>query len=160
MLRRHLTRWGLSGAMLFIPTLALAAGPRVMLVTGNGIQRQIVLADWAENQAIMMAATEPAAVTKESLADRPYYDVALFWGPEWAAYVDSGQSLAALTPAHATQHGRLYPATKTAPAILEFIDRPDPEGFAVRRAGLFRTVSVSAVEILARHGIALRRKVE
>ena len=129
-----------------------------MLVTGNGIQGQIVLPDWAENQAIMMAATGPAAVTKESLANRPYYEVALFWSPEWAAYVDSGQSLAALTPARATQHGRLYPATKTAPAIFEFVDRPDPEGFAVRRAGLFRTLEESGVQTLAKYGIVLRHR--
>lgn len=94
----------------------------------------------------MLAIADEASVTPQALAERPYLELAFFWGPEWGRYVDGGGPLDALRPEQGNQHGRFYLAIGAAAPVFTFDSIPGP-GTVIRR------VEPQAVEILARHGI-------
>ena len=88
---------------------ARAAAPRFLLVYGTALARPVVLADWQENLDFMLATTEPAAVTSEELARRPYLDLALFWGQPWNDYATRGSRSSRCGPSRPTSTGASTP---------------------------------------------------
>jgi hypothetical protein len=60
----------------------------------------------------------PTSIRVSGLGDQKYFDVAIFWGPRFMPYRNAQKPLTELTPEQAGQHGRLYVATPTAPAVL------------------------------------------
>src|SRR5690349_4881914 len=97
-------RWRLLGlavllavvGVLSIVTAAQAAAPWVILVTGPGLTRPAILANWSDNQELVFGSS--VTLDPAELTTRPYLDLALFWGPEWEQYVSTGKSLANLRP--------------------------------------------------------------
>ena len=72
-----------------------AAAPRIVIISGLSLSASVVSADWVVNDRIIGgdARTE---VDPAEVADRPAFDVGLFWGQEWDDHVCSGQPLTAL----------------------------------------------------------------
>jgi hypothetical protein len=115
------------------------------MVYGPPLTRPVVLADSQENETLMLAATDIAAISGDQLKGRPYFRLAFFWGPEWAQYVDSGKPLTALRPEQGNQQGRFYPAVGRQGPVLTFDDSPSPTN--VRR------LDQAGVSVLTLHGI-------
>ncbi len=126
-----------------------AAAPRLILVYGPPLAQLVVLDDWQENLTLMVAATEDVGLSVDKLRGRPYFRLAFFWGPEWAAYVDAGQPVSALRPEQGNQAGRFYPAVADAGPVLTFDSIPGP-------GPLTRRLEPAGVAVLARHGIPTR----
>lgn len=124
----------------------LAAGPRIILVTGGQITKPVVLEDWLENLEIMEAASKPVDANAEALPSRPAYRIAMFWGTEWEQYVDAGKDPAALRPEHGNQFARYYPPFQGREAVFTFDTIPGP-------GALIRRLENKGVVIFARHGI-------
>ena len=93
-----------------------AAGPRLILISGGGLERPIVLSDWQENMSFLQQLTTPQGPEPRQLAARPFLNVSLFWGPQWDEYLRDGRPLSELRPEQANQHGRFYPAVSGAAA--------------------------------------------
>jgi len=88
------------------------------MFNGNQLGKRIIIADWHENQKLMMSIREAATIEEGSLQDRPFIEMAYFWGPDWAHYVADGKSPEALRPEQGDQHGRFYPAYRDAEALV------------------------------------------
>jgi hypothetical protein len=101
--------------MLAVVSPLEAAAPRLLMVYGAHLQKPVLLSDWGE---IFKMFTSTAAETNVNLADRPFYELALFWGPEWNVYVNDGKPLDKLRPEDANQKGRFYPAFRDKPAVI------------------------------------------
>lgn len=158
-------------ALMFpFPPPAAAAAPWLLLVYGGGLVEPVIIADWYENHEFLLATSDPTSVPSTELAGRPYFSLALFWGPEWAGYAERGGSLAALRPEQANQRGRFHPAYGDRQAILVLTALPAPTvppRQATRHAagvpatptspmggGTFaRRADPLAAEVLLRHGI-------
>lgn len=125
---------------------AAAAAPRIVMVYGQGLPQPVILSSWEENGALLSAAAEAADIDPASLAGRPYFRLAFFWGLEWDEYVRSGKPVSKLNPHQANQHGRYYPATSSSRALLTFDSIPGP-------GALTRWLEPRGVAVLARHGI-------
>src|SRR5258708_36013665 len=95
----------------------LAAWPRISMVYGDGLPSPIFLSDSEENSALMSAATE-ADVSKDELAGRPYFHLALFSGNEWDGYAHSCQPGKEVSSRPSNQCGPDYTATAQAHAVL------------------------------------------
>jgi len=102
------------------------------------------LSDWGE---IFKMFTSTTAETNVNLNDRPFFELALFWGPEWSAYVDSGKFLDKLRPEDANQKGRFYPAFGDKPAVIS-------AGPTVKQ------VPAESLRLLERYGIHTRLPVD
>jgi hypothetical protein len=94
------------------------------MVYGPPLTQPVFLADLQENEILMLAATDNAAIFGDQLKGRPYLRLAFFWGPEWAQYVEAGKPLSALRPEQGNQQGRFYPAVESQGPILTFDDSP------------------------------------
>lgn len=128
-------------------SVALAAAPRIMIVTGDDLSRPVVLDDWQENLAIMTAATNrPLDRTGEDLDHRPSYRIGMFWGSDWNAYVEAGKDPGALHLDQANQLGRYYPPTRNHAAVFTFDAIPGP-------GALIRRLEPEGVAVFARHRI-------
>ncbi len=125
---------------------AAAAAPRLVMVYGNGLPQPVILSSWEENGTLLSAATEAADISPESLAGRPYFRLAFFWGLQWDEYVGSGKLLSELKPDQANQYGRYYPATSSSSAVLTFDSIPGS-------GALTRWLDPRGVAVLVRHGI-------
>jgi hypothetical protein len=121
---------------------AQAAAPNYILVSGPGIKHPILLGDWSENLALLSALVD-APTAKGSavrnLARRPRFDLAEFWG--WSALPRPTR------PSQANQHGWLYPARGSKPAVIVMM---------VDGARVPRLLPPRVREILARHHVPLR----
>jgi hypothetical protein len=124
-----------------------AAAPWFIIFHGNLLQDRIVLKDWHENQRLTLSVAEAANVPDRDLQDRPYIEVAYFWGPDWVNYPSDEASLNKLEPQAGNQHGRFYPAYGDAEAIVTFEEASGP---------LKRKMSPAGLEILAKYGIPIR----
>jgi hypothetical protein len=133
-----------------------AAGPRLILVTSPLLERPAVLKNWEENVRLLGAVANPTIVEAGTLAGRPFYSLALFWGPEWAQYIDDGGSVTAVRPEQANQHARFYPAAGAAPALFVFEDQPGAAGHGVRIVGLVRAIDREGLDVLAKAGLRVR----
>ena len=134
---------------LLTVTPSQAAAPRFIMIYGASLKNSVILTDWYENLDFMYAISESADVTPEELAQRPFLELAYFWGPSWAAYADSGKSLKELKPEQANQNGRFYPAFGDARPVATF-------GFIPGPGSLIRHVNAKGLEILSRHDVPVR----
>ena len=124
-----------------------AAAPWFVIFQGNLLQKRIVLTDWHENQRLMLSVAEAVNVSDRELQDRPYIEIAYFWGPDWVNYPRDEESLKKLEPQSGNQHGRFYPAYGAAEAIVTFEEASGP---------LQRKIHPAGLEILAKYGIPVR----
>jgi hypothetical protein len=120
---------------------AQAAAPNYILVTGPGIEHPIMLGNWDENLALLGALVNAptAKGAARHLARRPHFDLAEFWA--WSGLPRPTR------PSQANQHGRLYPAHGSRPAVIVLM---------VDGAKIPRLVPTRVREILARHHVPLR----
>jgi hypothetical protein len=119
-----------------------AAAPNYILVSGPGIKRPILLANWGENGALLSALVNaPRARGKavRELGKRPRFDLAMFWG--W------GSQPRPTRPSQANQHGWFYPAHGSNPPVIVA---------TVSGYSFPRVVPARARLILARHRVPLR----
>ena len=133
-----------------------AAAPRLILVSGPLLERPVLIEDWDDTSRIMAGINDRAVAQPEALVDRPFYELALFWGLEWVQYINDGRPLDALTPEQANQHARFYPAVGTAPALVVFKDERGEMGENARRMGLSRSVEQMALDVFVRNGLRVR----
>ena len=57
-----------------------AAAPRYILVSGPGLKRPVLLGSWDENGQLLSALVSAPRESRDALARRPRFDLALFWG--------------------------------------------------------------------------------
>src|SRR5438105_12622397 len=126
---------------------AQGAAPWCVIVHGNLVQNNIVLADLFENQKLMLSIAELISIGDRDLRDRPYVDMSYFWGPEWMHYPNDERSLDKLEPKTGNQHGRFYPAYASREAVVTFDEASGP---------LRRKITKDGLEILAKYGIPIR----
>ena len=121
---------------------AQAAAPNYILVSGPGLKHPILLGNWDENGALLSALvgvpTAKGSAVRQ-LARRPSFDLAEFWN--WS-YLPRPTR-----PSKASQHGRLYPAHGSKPAVIVMM----LDGRRVPRL-----VPARAQQIFARHHVPLR----
>jgi hypothetical protein len=129
-------------AALLAVAPAQAASPNYILVSGPGIKHPILLADWSENGALVSAlvnAPTAGGSAVRHLARRPRFDLAEFWG--WGALPRPSR------PSQANQHGWLYPARGSKPAVIVLM---------VNGLRVPRLLPTRVRDILARHHVPLR----
>jgi hypothetical protein len=102
--------------------------------------------DLEEILVFMSAIDEEANITRDALAGRPYFQMAMFWGEEWVGTARDEQALGEVEYEEADQYGRFYPALGAIPAIITLETVPD-------EATEFRQVGPEAMAILSRHGL-------
>jgi len=117
-----------------------AAAPRLLMVYGGPLQNGVLLRDWGE---IFKMFTSAPSETNVNLNDRPFFELALFWGREWNDYVNDGKPLDKLRPEDANQKGRFYPAFGDKPAVIS-------AGRTVKQ------VPAESLRFLERYGIPTR----
>jgi hypothetical protein len=133
-----------------------AAAPRLILISGPLLEHPVLIEDWDATSRIMAAINDRAVAESKALVDRPFDELALFWGLECVQYVNDGRPLAALKPAQANQHARFYPAAGAATALVVFRDEPGEMGENARRMGLVRSVEHMALDVFAKYGLRVR----
>jgi hypothetical protein len=126
---------------------AQAAAPRILIVSGSPLPRQVVISNWNSIfRVVEQLAANGRPAPRSQLAGRPRLRVSMFWGPQWNDYLRSGHSPALLRPRQADQHGSFYPAYRGRPAV---IDLP--------WAGAWpRIVPASGLAILVRYRVPVR----
>lgn len=102
------------------PASGHAAAPRLLMVTGPGLSKPVLLTSWTEiSEFVQAAANESPATAREALAGRPSLRLALFWDATiWEPYIRE-RKLASLRPSDATQFGSFYPAANGRSAALD-----------------------------------------
>ena len=130
------------------------AAPWAILVHGPHVSRPITLADWNENQQLMLAIPGPGTPTSaRAFHGRPYVELALFWGPNWKYLRNSPESVARLRPDQANQRGWLFLADGQQPAAVVL----DPPALPALSATLMvRRVGAEGIAVLTRHGVPMR----
>ena len=78
---------------------ATTSAPRLIMLDGPPLSVPVVLSDWSENLRIIQG--PELDLRPEEFLGRPFYDVALFWGDGWEAFLCSGDALRALRPEQA-----------------------------------------------------------
>jgi hypothetical protein len=126
-----------------LDTLAVAAAPPYILVTGPRLAKPVLLSDWDENLALLTA-VEASARAKEKtlsgLTGRPRLDLALFWGWSLDGPPPTKKSVA-------SAHGSFYPAYKGQPAVIKIAVNGDDDA---------RVASAKVLRIFAKHGVPTR----
>jgi hypothetical protein len=125
---------------------ARSAAPRIVIVSGKPLVRQVAISNWQAIFVVVQEAVSAPAAARTGLARRPRLRLALFWGPGWNQYLRAGKRASALTPGQADQHGSLYPAWHGLPAL---IDLPWAGSWP-------RVVSARARAVLSRYGVPVR----
>jgi hypothetical protein len=135
---------------LFLAPAAGAAAPRIVMVTGPGLDQPVFLTDYSENLDLMIAfqrgreIDEGRVLDPKELQRRPYLELWLFWGEnQWEPYVREGR-ITELRREQANQHGRFYPAFGGRDAVMS-LDAPGS-----------RKATAKLLAIFARHGIPTR----
>jgi len=135
---RLLALIGCGVAALVIAAGAEAAAPRYILISGPGLERPILLADWSENLDLLIALIDAPRVDASAarLSSRRRFRLGLFWGwPERPLPTD---------PRDANQTGWFYPRTESQPAAIDL---------RVSGTRAPRVAPTRALRILARHGV-------
>lgn len=130
---------------------ALAA-PEIILFHGSALSKPIITTGWEHNAVLMEAVTQVTSVSEDALKNRPFIDVAMFWGPDWYQYLVARKPVDVLKPEQANQHARIYPATATAPALFVFDDH-GPFGQSVIRTGRARAITANGLAMLKKVGV-------
>jgi len=133
---RHLVAFLLAALIVAAP--ASAAAPRYILVSGPRLAHPVMLDDWRENHALMLAFANTPRV-RVSLMKRPRYELAMFWG-----WTDAQRPT---SPTQANQRAWFYPAWHGARPIVNVV----VNGFLAPRSA-----STGVLRILARHGVPTR----
>jgi hypothetical protein len=141
---------------------AFAQWPTVLLFSG-GTLKTPVLVSGADSVAFaeIFRPTAPGGsrLTIEQMTDRPFIDVACFWGPVSNPALN-GTPLADLKPEMAWQRGRFFPATATESAAM-FVavmvkgrsgSIVPPSSSSFRQGGL---LSAPALDVLKRLGVPI-----
>ncbi len=142
MFRRLGASLGVLATVLVVAAPVHAAAPNYILVSGPGIKRPILMANWGENGALLSAlvnAPRAKGTAARELGKRPRLDLAMFWG--WGARPRPTR------PNQANQHGWFYPAHGSKPPII--VATVDGYSFP-------RLVPARVRKILARHRVPLR----
>jgi hypothetical protein len=134
-------------AALALAPAAEAAAPRFMMLSGLGLKKPVVLADWNENLRIMRECSKARIIPAPQLRNRSQYRVGEFWGPEWTTFLDAGGSPGDLKPSQANQLGAFYPAKGRLPAVIRIMVNGRD---APRRAGPVLLATLAA------HGVRTR----
>jgi hypothetical protein len=140
----------LGGSLLLSLSASLApvrfAAPEIMIFHGRGLAKPVAIASWQENQTILVSGERRINVDQSAgrsvtpLRQRPYLEIALFWGTGWRQLAQSRGALDSLSPSRADQRGRYYPRHHGAAAQIVL-------------NGVPRVLSDSALAILRRHGV-------
>jgi hypothetical protein len=93
---------------------AFAVRPMIIMFYGPGLEHPVFLTD----TMVFHDLENPTTITPRDVGNRKYLNVAMFWGTQWNPYVSGERPLSELTSMMANQHGRFYPATASAPAVL------------------------------------------
>ena len=127
-------------------SVAQAAAPRIVIISGEPLRHQVVISDWGRIFTIVEGVASARPAPRIQLANRPRLKFSMFWGPRWNEYLSSGKPATALRPRQADQFGSLYPAWRGRPAM---IDLP--------WAGRWpRPLSAKALTILRRYCVPIR----
>jgi hypothetical protein len=126
-----------------------AAAPWIIIVHGPLLANRVVMADWADNQRLLLASTLRVTVADSLLARRPSLQLALFWGPGWRAAYESAEVRSRLRPEQATQRGRYLPRFRGDAALL-ILEGVPGEGRSVRK------INADGVALLGKYGVPAR----
>jgi hypothetical protein len=141
-MRRALASIAVVAVALIAAAPVQAAAPRYILVSGPGLSKPVLLSDWSENLALIVAfgnAPRASSSATHGLARRPRFELALFWGVP--------DNPVPTNPAEANQFDWFYPARGTQPAVVDAFSNG-------RRSKLRATTAV--LRILAKHHVATR----
>jgi hypothetical protein len=119
---------------------ARAAAPRYILVSGPGLPKPVLLANWQENLRFELAAANAPRARPSATLHRPRYDLALFWG--WT------DEMVPTRPTDANQHGWFYPALVGRRALIDLM---------VNGVRAPRVAPVELLVILKLHGVPIHR---
>jgi hypothetical protein len=134
-------------SLLVSASVAQAAAPRIIIVSGESLKRQIVISDWGKIFQIVAEVAPARPVSRTQLANRPRLKFSMFWGPRWNEYLASGRPASALRPRQADQTGSLYPGWRGRPALIDLLPW----------AGRWpRPLSAKALTILKRYGVPIK----
>jgi hypothetical protein len=129
---------------LGLVTPVFAAGPHIIMISGQSLPKPVILSDWNQNQQFLASFTDGEIVKTEDLKGRSYLELSLFWGPEWLNYLKSNRSLDGLRSEQANQQGRFYLATDTAGAVVSL------------NSTFARRVNADGMRFLAEKGVPVR----
>ncbi|MCC7185182.1 MAG: hypothetical protein IT185_02990 [Acidobacteria bacterium] len=138
-----------------------AAFPRLVMVSGGTMPAPVVMTDWAVTAQLLQHLEPQQTPSAARLEGRPFFQVSMFWGPQWKQFMDEGRAVTSLRPEQANEFGRLYPAVGDQPAVLILSGAPRTfEGVVTppTSVGDYRhAYALSAVSsrILARSGIPI-----
>ena len=119
-----------------------AAAPRYILVSGPGVARPVLLANWSENGALLAAlvnARKASDETVRGLGDRPRLRLGLFWG--WSAKPRPTR------PSQANQMGWFYPSWRSQPPVIDLL---------VNGVRVPRIAPARVLRTFTRHGLPTR----
>jgi hypothetical protein len=136
-----------AAALLASASVAQAAAPRIIIISGEPLKRQIVISDWEQIFQIVAEVAPARPVPRAQLANRPRLKFSMFWGPRWNEYLASGKPASALRPRQGDQTGSLYPAWRGRPALIDLL--PWAGGWP-------RPLSAKALTILKRYGVPIK----
>jgi hypothetical protein len=128
-------------ALVFASTVE-AAAPRYILVSGPGLARPVLLANWGENGTLLAAlvnARRASGETVRRLNKRPRLRLGLFWG--WP------EKPRPTRPSQANQTGWFYPTWRSQPPIVDLL---------VNGVRVPRIAPARVLRIFARHGVPTR----
>lgn len=141
--------------LVILATSASAAAPRLIAIKGAGLCEQVVIDNWDEAAALFSAFAGSNSSQSIHVFTGPdalrmsYLEMGLFWGPEWAKYIEEGRSVTGLSLEQANQFARFYPSDSGLPAFVEY-----PTTLSSRKLqGPLQALAADAVEILRRHGV-------
>ena len=99
---------------------ASAQWPTVMMFYGGSLTQPVFAtgADTPPFSGFVGGVPAPNQATANDMGNRPYVNVAWFWGPRDDPAQNGTRTLDALKPEMAFHHGRLYPSTADKPAML------------------------------------------
>jgi hypothetical protein len=126
-----------------LDTLRVAAAPPYIMVSGPRLAKPVLLSNWEENLALLLAVdASPRAKASDlrGLSTRPRLDLALFWG--WS--LDSPPPTKA---SDASAHGSFYPTYRGRPALIRM---------KVNGEDHVHVASAKVLRIFAKHGIPTR----
>jgi len=112
-------------AVLALGTPVFAAFPRLVMFSGGSLKSPVVVTDWQAIATFLQSMPAPTAIPEATLSGRPFFQVTMFWGPQWKAHMDEGKPVSALRPEQGNEHGRFYPATVTSAAVLVLTGAPN-----------------------------------
>src|SRR5262245_39344839 len=76
-----------------------AAVPRLLMIHGALLREPVLLSGWKEIHLLFYAPKpQSRSIPFEELRNRPFFELALFWGLDWVRYVEEGKPLKKLRP--------------------------------------------------------------